>query len=60
VFARVKQVVFFTLTPAKQVYPMGEARKDAFRVEFDRSIKFEFHGSTISSDGGLLAYRELD
>ena len=39
---------------------MGEARKDAFRVEFDRSIKFEFHGSTISSDGGLLAYRELD
>lgn len=39
---------------------MGEARKDALRVEFDRSVKLEFHGSTISRDGGLLAYRELD
>ena len=39
---------------------MGEARKDALQVDFDRSVKLEFHGSTISSDGGLLAYRELD
>ena len=39
---------------------MGEARKEALRVDFDRSVKLEFHGSTISSDGGLLAYRELD
>ena len=39
---------------------MGEARKDALRVDFDRSVKLEFHGSTIRSDGGLLAYRELD
>ena len=39
---------------------MGEARKDALRVDFDRSVKLEFHGSTISSDGGLLVYRELD
>ena len=39
---------------------MGEARKDVLHVDFDRSIKLEFHGSTISSDGGLLAYRELD
>ena len=39
---------------------MGEARKEALRVDFDRSVKLEFHGPTISSDGGLLAYRELD
>ena len=39
---------------------MGEAGKDALRVDFDRSVKLEFHGSTISSDGGLLVYRELD
>ena len=39
---------------------MGEAGKDAFQVDFDRSAKLEFHGSTISSNGGLLACRELD
>lgn len=39
---------------------MGETRKDALRVDFDRSVKLEFHGSTVSSDGGLLAYRDLD
>ena len=39
---------------------MGEARKDASRVDFDRLVKLECHGSTISSDGGLLAYGQLD
>jgi hypothetical protein len=38
----------------------GEARKPPLRVAFDRRLKLEFHGARITSDGGLLAYRELD
>jgi hypothetical protein len=41
-------------------YPMGEAKPEALRVDFDRRIKLEFHGARITSDGGLLAYGELD
>src|SRR5262249_19728118 len=40
--------------------PMGESQNGALHVEFDRRIKVEFHGSTVTGDAGLLAYRELD
>jgi hypothetical protein len=39
---------------------MGEGRKEALRVQFDSGVKVEFLGSKVTSDAGLLAYRELD
>lgn len=38
----------------------GEGQSEDGRLSFDRRVRVEFHGCKISSDGGLLLYRELD
>jgi len=30
------------------------------KLGFDGGIKIEFHGAKVTSDGGLLVYRDLD
>ena len=38
----------------------GQAAGTGLRVAFDRRVRLEFHRATVTSDAGLLAFRELD
>jgi hypothetical protein len=39
---------------------MGEEKNSYFRVSFNQKLKVGFKGAEVTSDGGLLAIREMD
>src|ERR1700724_4678362 len=41
-------------------HPMGEKQNQPFQLSFNASLKVDFQGSRVTSDGGLILVRELD
>ena len=39
---------------------MGDGENTPLRLQFNPKIRLEFHGATITSDAGLLLFREFD
>src|SRR5438128_3039805 len=39
---------------------MGEIQNQPFQLSFNASLKIDFQGSRVTSDGGLVLVRELD
>lgn len=39
---------------------MGESQNQPFQLSFNASLKVDFQGSRVTSDGGLILVRELD
>ena len=39
---------------------MGESKNSYFRVRFNQKLKIGFRGTQVTSDGGLVAIKEMD
>jgi hypothetical protein len=39
---------------------MGEKQNQPFQLSFNTSLRVDFQGSRVTSDGGLLLARDLD
>ncbi|MGH9829434.1 MAG: transposase [Blastocatellia bacterium] len=39
---------------------MGEKQNQPFQLSFNSSLKVDFQGARVTSDGGLILVRELD
>jgi len=39
---------------------MGETQNQPFQLSFNTSLKVDFQGSRVTSDGGLILVRQLD
>src|SRR6516225_5512947 len=46
--------------PSGGRYRVGEDLKQPFQLSFNASLKIDFQGSRVTSDGGLILIRELD
>ena len=39
---------------------MGDGEKASLRLQYNPKVRLAFHGATITTDAGLLAFREFD
>ena len=49
-----------TSEPLRGSEPVGEKQHQPFQLSFNASLKVDFQGSRVTSDGGLILIRESD